>query len=62
MYMIYNYDTGLYGTIYHSLTAARAMAHAYSLWARNDRDVIDMETGEVMSQFTKGKEIYRAKG
>lgn len=62
MYSIYNHATGQYGTIYHSLTAARAMAHAYSLWARNDRDVIDMETGEVMSQFTKGKEIYKAKG
>lgn len=62
MYSIYNHATGQYGTIYHSLTAARAMAHAYSLWARNDRDVINMETGEVMSQFTKGKEIYRAKG
>lgn len=62
MYSIYNHATGQYGTIYHSLTAARAMAHAYSLWARNDRDVINMETGEVMSQSTKGKEIYRAKG
>lgn len=62
MYSIYNHATGQYGTIYHSLTAARAMAHAYSLWAQNDRDVIDMETGEVMSQFTKGKEIYRANG
>lgn len=62
MYSIYNHATGQYGTIYHSLTAARAMAHAYSLWARNDRDVVDMQTGEVMSQFTKGKEVYRAKG
>ena len=62
MYSIYNHATGQYGTIYHSLTAARAMAHAYSLWAKNDRDVIDMQTGEVMSQFTKGKETYRAKG
>lgn len=62
MYSIYNHATGQYGTIYHSLTAARAMAHAYSLWAKNDRDVIDMQTGEVMSQFSKGKEIYRAKG
>ena len=62
MYVIYNHTTGQYGTIYHSLTAARAMAHAYSLWARNDRDVVDMETGEVMSIFEKGKETYRAKG
>ena len=62
MYSIYNHTTGQYGTIYHTLTAARAMAHAYSSWARNDRDVIDMETGEVMSTFEKGKETYRAKG
>ena len=62
MYAIYNHTTGQYGTIYHNLTAARAMAHAYSLWARNDRDVINMQTGEVMSQFSKGKETYRAKG
>lgn len=62
MYTIYNHTTGQYGTIYRSLTAARAMAHAYSLWARNDRDVVDMETGEVMSIFEKGKETYRAKG
>jgi hypothetical protein len=38
------------------------MAHAYSIWAKNDRDVIDMQTGEVMSTFEKGKETYRAKG
>ena len=62
MYTIYNHTTGQYGIIYHSLTAARAIAHAYSLWARNGRDVIDMETGEVMSTFEKGKETYRAKG
>jgi hypothetical protein len=62
MYSIYNHTTGQYGTIYRSLTAARAMAHAYSLWAKNDRDVIDMQTGEVMSTFEKGKETYRAKG
>ena len=62
MYTIHNQTTNQYGTIYPSLTAARAMAHAYSLWARNDRDVIDMETGEVMSTFEKGKETYRAKG
>lgn len=60
MYSIYNHTTGQYGIIYHNLTTARAMAHAYSLWARNDRDVIDMQTGEVMSQFSKGHEIYRA--
>lgn len=62
MYTIHNQTTNQYDTIYHSLTAARAMAHAYSLWARNGRDVIDMETGEVMSTFEKGKETYRAKG
>lgn len=62
MYTIYNHTTGKYGTIYHNLTAARCMAHTYSLWARNDRDVIDMQTGEVMSTFEKGKETYRAKG
>lgn len=62
MYSIYNHTTGQYGTIYHNLTAACCMAHAYSLWARNDRDVIDMQTGEVMSTFEKGKETYRAKG
>lgn len=62
MYMIYNYDTGLYGTVYHTLTAARSMAHAYSLWTKNNRAVVNMKTGEVMSQFTKGKETYRAKG
>ena len=63
MYTIYNHTTGQYGgTIYHNLTTARAVAHAFSLWARNDRDVIDMETGEVMSTFEKGKETYRAKG
>lgn len=62
MYSIYNHTTGQYGPIYHSLIAARCMAHAYSLCARNDRDVIDMETGEVMSTFEKGQETYRAKG
>lgn len=62
MYSIYNHTTGQYGTIYHSLIAARCMAHAYSIWAKNDRDVIDMQTSEVMSQFSKGKETYRAKG
>lgn len=62
MYTIYNHTTGQYGTIYHGLIAARSMAHAYSLWAKNDRDVIDMQTGEVMSTFEKGKETYRAKG
>lgn len=60
MYAIYNHTTGQYGIIYRSLIAARCMAHAYSLWAKNDKDVIDMQTGEVMSQFTKGQEIYRA--
>lgn len=62
MYTIYNHTTGQYGIIYHSLIAARPMAHAYSIWAKNDRDVIDMQTGEVMSTFEKGKETYRAKG
>lgn len=62
MYTIYNHATGKYGIIYHSLTVARSMAHAYSIWARNNRDVVDMETGEVMSTFEKGKETYRAKG
>lgn len=62
MYTIYNHATGKYGIIYHSLTVARSMAHAYSIWAKNNRDVIDMETGEVMSIFEKGKETYRAKG
>lgn len=62
MYAIYNLATHLYGTIYHNLTAARCMAHAYSLWAQNDRCVIDLETGEIMSTFEKGKETYRAKG
>ena len=62
MYTIYNHTTGQYGIIYHSLIAARCMAHAYSIWAKNDRDVIDMQTGEVMSQFSKGEETYRAKG
>ena len=62
MYSIYNHTTGQYGAIYHSLIAARSMAHAYSLWAKNDRDVIDMQTGEVMSTFEKGKETYKAKG
>lgn len=63
MYTIYNHTTGQYGgTIYHNLTTARAVAHAFSLWAQNDRDVIDMQTGEVMSIFEKGKETYRAKG
>lgn len=62
MYSIYNHATGQYGTIYHSLIAARSMAHAYSLWAKNNRAVVNMKTGEVMSQFTKGKETYRAKG
>lgn len=62
MYTIYNHTTGKYGIIYHSLTVACAMAHAYSIWAKNDRDVIDMQTGEVMSTFEKGKETYRAKG
>lgn len=61
MYMVYNHDTGLYGTVYHSLTAARCMAHAYSLWAKNDRSVVDMETGEVMATYEKGQETYRAK-
>lgn len=62
MYKIYNLSTGLYGTAYNSLTAARCMAHAYSLWARNDRCVVNMETGEVMATYEKGKETYRAKG
>lgn len=62
MYTIYNHTTGQYSIIYHSLIAARSMAHACSLWAKNNRDVIDMQTGEVMSQFSKGKETYRAKG
>lgn len=62
MYTIYNHTTGQYGIIYHSLIAARSMAHACSLWVKNDRDVIDMQTGEVMSQFSKGHETYRAKG
>lgn len=62
MYVIYNHTTGQYGIIYHSLIAAWSMAHAYSLWAKNDRDVINMQTGEVMSTFEKGKETYRAKG
>ena len=62
MYTIYNHTTGQYGIIYHSLIAARCMAYAYSIWAKNDRDVIDMQTGEVMSTFEKGKETYRAKG
>lgn len=62
MYTIYNHTTGQYGIIYHSLIAAQSMAHAYSLWAKNDRNVIDMQTGEVMSTFEKGKETYRAKG
>lgn len=62
MYTIYNHTTGQYGIIYHNLIAARSMAHAYSLWAKNDRNVIDMQTGEVMSTFEKGKETYRAKG
>lgn len=62
MYTIYNHTTGQYGIIYHSLIAARSMAHTYSLWAKNDRNVIDMQTGEVMSTFEKGKETYRAKG
>ena len=60
MYAIYNHTTGGYGIIYHSLAVARSMAPAYSLWAKNDRDVIDMQTGEVMSQFSKGRETYRA--
>lgn len=62
MYTIYNHTTGQYGTIYNSLIAARCMAHAYSIWSKNNRDVIDMLTGEVMSTFEKGKETYRAKG
>lgn len=61
MYAIYNHTTGGYGILYHSLAVARSMAHAYSLWAKNDRDVIDMQTGEVMSQFSNGRETYRAK-
>ena len=60
MYAIYNHTTGQYGIIYHSMTVARSMAHAYSLWAKKDRDVIDMHTCEVMSQFSKGRETYRA--
>lgn len=60
MYAIYNHTTGKYGIIYRSLTIARSMAHTYSIWAKNDRDVIDMQTGEVMSQFSKGHETYRA--
>lgn len=62
MYKIYNLSTGKYGILYKNLSAARHMARAYSLWARNERDVIDMETGEVMAQYSNGQETYRAKG
>ena len=62
MYAIYKHTTGGYGIIYHRLAVARSMAHAYGLWAKNDRDVIDMQTGEVMSQFSNARETYRAKG
>lgn len=60
MYAIYNHTTGKYGIIYHNLTVARSMAHAYSAMLHNDRTVVDLATGEVMAVYENGNETYKA--
>lgn len=62
MFTIFNFSTNQHGIIYHNLTEAMSMAHAYSVMCHNDRAVVDLATGEVMALYENGNETYKAVG